>query len=80
MEDKIAKQQGILKTYQDEILKEQKRQLEDIDRRLGVLDGEILEKTQQATEVGAQLAEQNRLQENLRASAATLTEGWDLMH
>ena len=80
MEDKISKQNGILATYQAGILKEQKSQQANIVRKIEVLDGKILEKTQQATEVGALLAEHSRLRKNLEASENTHKEVFDLMH
>lgn len=80
IEDKISKQNGILATYQAQILKEQKSQQATLVRKIEVLDGKILEKTQQATEVGGQLAEHARLQKNLDASAQTHKEVFDLMH
>ncbi len=80
MEDKISKQNGILATYQAQILKEQKSQQSTLVRKIEVLDGKILEKTQQATEVGGLLAEHARLRKNLEASALTHKEVFDLMH
>ncbi|MDB6139317.1 MAG: hypothetical protein JWO94_2389 [Verrucomicrobiaceae bacterium] len=80
MEDKIAKQKGILATYQAQILEEQKSQQAVIVRKVQVLDGKILEETQQATEVGALLAEHSRLRKNLEASENTHKEVFDLMH
>jgi len=80
MEEKIAKAKGILKTYQAQILEEQKGQQADISRHIQVLDSKIQELTQQATEVGAKLAEHARLEKNLEASVATHHEVFELMH
>ncbi|MDB6120739.1 MAG: hypothetical protein JWO08_4520 [Verrucomicrobiaceae bacterium] len=80
IEDKISKQNGILATYQAQILKEQKSQQATLVRKIEVLDSKILEKTQQATEVGGQLAEHARLRKNLEACEQTHKEVFDLMH
>ena len=78
--EQIAKQTGILQVYQEAIAKEQKSQQAQIARKLQILDSNILEKTQQATEVGGLLAEHNRLLKGLEASEATRKEVFDLMH
>ncbi len=80
MDQKIAKTKGILGTYQAQILEEQKGQQADIARHIQVLDGKIQELSQQATEVGAKLAEYARLEKALEASEATHREVFELMH
>ena len=76
----IEKQKSILKTYQDAIATEQQSQQAQIARKLQVLESNIMEKTQQATEVGGLLAEHLRLQKNLDACEQTRKEVFDLMH
>ncbi len=80
MEEKIAKDKGILNTYQAQILEEQRGQQADIARHIDVLNSKIQELTQLATEVGAKLAEFNRLEKVLEASERTHQEVFDLMH
>lgn len=80
VDEKIAKANGILTTYQDEIGEQLRGQKADIERRITVLDGKITEFTQTASEVGAKLAEFSRLEKDFEDSDKAYKEMFDLVH
>ena len=80
VDEKIAKANGILSTYQDEIGEQLRGQKADIERRITVLDGKIVEFTQTASEVGGKLAEFAKLEKDFEDSDKAYKEMFDLVH
>ena len=80
VDEKIAKMETILDTYQDEILGELKGQKADIERRLSVLDAKIQEFTQLASDMGGKLSEYERMVKDFEESERAYKEIFELVH
>jgi capsular exopolysaccharide synthesis family protein len=80
IDEKIAKAENILSTYQAEIGEQLRGQKADIERRITVLDGKIQEFTLTASEVGGKLAEYQLLEKDFEDSDKAYKEMFDLVH
>lgn len=80
LDEKIARAENSLATFQVEIGDQLRGQKADIERRLTVLDGKIQEFTQSASEVGAKLAEYAKLEKDFEDSDKAYKEMFDLVH
>ncbi|MEZ5384304.1 MAG: polysaccharide biosynthesis tyrosine autokinase [Prosthecobacter sp.] len=62
VQEELAGQKALLASYGQQIQQEMRTQMNDIARRLQVLDAQIIEKQREALELGAKIAEHNRLE------------------
>jgi capsular exopolysaccharide synthesis family protein len=62
IKEELLGQTALLSSYGDQIQQESRTQMADIARRLQVLDAQIIEKQKEALELGAKMAENNRLE------------------
>lgn len=62
IKEELLGQTALLASYGEQIQQESRTQMADIARRLQVLDAQIIEKQKEALELGAKMAENNRLE------------------
>lgn len=62
VKEELNGQTALLASYGEQIRQESRTQMADIARRLQVLDAQIVEKQKEALELGAKIAEHNRLE------------------
>lgn len=62
IKEELQGQTALLSSYGEQIQQESRTQMADIARRLQVLDAQIIEKQKEALELGAKMAENNRLE------------------
>lgn len=62
IKEELQGQTALLASYGEQIQQESRTQMADIARRLQVLDAQIIEKQKEALELGAKMAENNRLE------------------
>lgn len=68
VDERIESAKRLLNNFQEEINKEFRGQVSDLERRLRVLDSQIVIKEKEALELGAKLAEHERLEEEWKAA------------
>jgi len=68
LDERIESAKRLLNDFQDVILKEFRGQISDMERRQRVLDEQIAIKEKEALELGAKLAEHERLEEEWKAA------------
>lgn len=68
VDERIESAKRLLADFQDVIHKEFRGQVSDLERRLRVLDEQIVVKEKEALELGAKLAEHERLEEEWKAA------------
>lgn len=68
VDERIESARRLLANFQEEILKELRGQMADLERRIRGLDQQIAEKEKEALELGAKLAEHERLEEEYKTA------------
>jgi len=66
--EELAAQRALLGSYSEQIGQEMHSQMEEVQRRIQVLDVQIKEKQQEALELGAKIAEDNKLEKAAESS------------
>lgn len=66
--EELGSQKALLQSYSDQIQQEMRSQLGDIQRRVQVLDQQILEKQKEALELGSKIAEDDRLSKSAESA------------
>jgi hypothetical protein len=79
-QEKKTRQETLVKVYVEEMTEALKAQRSEIERRLIMLDKKADEFTQTAVEVGAKLAEHQRLTKDFEDSDKAFKEMFDLVH
>lgn len=68
VDERIESDKGLLKNFEQEIVKELRSQMSELERKVKGLDQQIAEKQKEATDLGGKLAEHERLEEEFRAT------------
>lgn len=66
--EELAAQKALLTSYSEQIQQEMHTQMADIQRRVQVLDAQILEKQKEALDLGSKIAEHDKLQKAAEAA------------
>jgi len=68
IDEKIASEKALLTNFQEEIVKELRGQQADLERRIRGLEQQIVLQEKEATELGAKLAEHDRLEKEFEST------------
>ena len=66
--EELATQRALLSSYSQQIQDEMRAQMSDVERRVQVLDAQIIEKEKEALDLGAKLAQYKQLEEDAKAA------------
>jgi capsular exopolysaccharide synthesis family protein len=66
--EELVAQRALLQSYADQIQQEMHSQMGDIQRRIQVLDAQIVEKQKEALDLGGKIAEHDRLEKALESA------------
>jgi capsular exopolysaccharide synthesis family protein len=66
--EELATQRALLNSYSQQIQEEMRAQMSDVERRVQVLDAQIIEKEKEALDLGAKLAQYKQLEEEAKAA------------
>ena len=66
--EELATQRALLNSYSQQIQEEMRAQMSDVERRVQVLDAQIIEKEKEALDLGAKLAQYKQLEEEGKAA------------